>query len=839
MRNRSRKGRQKAFDELVTEMKGIGNKAMSKLLRLSNKHQQDRQFIIDQTAKGVLTSFENEGKDLTKEQLSSLTRVFLKADLSTLLKGSDIEEIAQLILNPTNLDQKIKKLTQQLSGPNRLYYLGQAKDLGYFLATGKVSSPNLMLNAASIAYMAGTPKVIQGNNQTAANNEPIIDALASLYALKYTPEQVMAQAREITRNEINRSGDNGIITLLKLHQHTQQEAFEASFTNNPYSFMKGYTREQFTPHRSLIIADAKDVLDFQTKGYKPAGELEIDPADPTRIKNGKINRRVLMYIDKGIQPYTTGMMSYSGKRVRGTTLHDGLHSATGDTFYVGNALINQQVVGIKKPAINYLFNRSINYDPAKSGNNNYMVPVLGKAGVPVDYRYLMNEETKDTILQRNNRVDDVLGAMAGATFDKQNTAILNQEVIQALKEEYDSSFVGNSEAYITFGPNSTDKVIQENYAMLPDDTKKVIKQIWGTSDIKVRADQYNLIFGYRKYSLGDIWNKPHQERNITEKVFFHVIGAFLGAKAELRVRQAENAWKELVLMTKDIIVIKNLFTLMGNISANVTLLLWQGVSPTTIYRNHVTAIKGITSYHRDHREIFHINQMIKSGLLGNHTLQELEQRKIELEDLLENNPVKELVDEGMLQTIIDDVARSDDKFSYQTQLEEKLSENTQWLPEVIKKTGKTLLVAHDTPLYALLSKSTAMSDFVARYTLHQHLTTRIKEPLSKKESFEIISEAFINYDIPAGKSMEYLNDVGLFWFTRYFLRIQKVLFRMFKENPARGIALAFFGNLFPNIPTLMESNIVSNLGNPLGNGAFALPETVDELITLKAAAAVF
>ena len=38
-------------EEYVTELMGVGNKAIASLLRIANKHQQNRQHIIDQTQK--------------------------------------------------------------------------------------------------------------------------------------------------------------------------------------------------------------------------------------------------------------------------------------------------------------------------------------------------------------------------------------------------------------------------------------------------------------------------------------------------------------------------------------------------------------------------------------------------------------------------------------------------------------------------------------------------------------------------------------------------------------------------------------------------------------------
>jgi hypothetical protein len=126
-----------------------------------------------------------------------------------------------------------------------------------------------------------------------------------------------------------------------------------------------------------------------------------------------------------------------------------------------------------------------------------------------------------------------------------------------------------------------------------------------------------------------------------------------------------------------------------------------------------------------------------------------------------------------------------------------------------------------------------MSDFVARYTLLQHLTTRENNPLSKDDAYSRIEEAFIQYDVPSHIGLQYLNDVGLLFFMKYFLRIQKVLFQVFQENPARSLSAVAFGEFFSSIPLVTESNFLERIGNnPFSAGALELPGAVDEIATI-------
>ena len=51
------------------------------------------------------------------------------------------------------------------------------------------------------------------------------------------------------------------------------------------------------------------------------------------------------------------------------------------------------------------------------------------------------------------------------------------------------------------------KAHRDLYQMLPEDTKQAIKEIFGDEPLQVRVDHLDLVFGYRKYNLGDAFTK--------------------------------------------------------------------------------------------------------------------------------------------------------------------------------------------------------------------------------------------------------------------------------------------------------------------------------------------
>jgi hypothetical protein len=198
----------------------------------------------------------------------------------------------------------------------------------------------------------------------------------------------------------------------------------------------------------------------------------------------------------------------------------------------------------------------------------------------------------------------------------------------------------------------------------------------------------------------------------------------------------------------------------------------------------------------------------------------------------------------LMPTIVEDVAADEesDPYTYKSQLAQKVSGITDKINPTVKAVAEGIYMSHNTRLYQTLSRVTRMSDFVARYTLYQHLTTK-KGPdgkvMSKEDAMSEASEAFVNYDSPLPKQLAYLDQMGIIPFTKYFIRIQRVLLKLLRQNPGKVLSAALINNFVDLGPIVLESSWIARFGNnPLQWGAFEYPGTVDDLGTIAAATAI-
>ena len=302
------------------------------------------------------------------------------------------------------------------------------------------------------------------------------------------------------------------------------------------------------------------------------------------------------------------------------------------------------------------------------------------------------------------------------------------------------------------------------------------------------------------------------------------------------MRRAENIWQEIVRETKDTIVVKTGTVLFDNIVSNMSLLSIHGVSPLEMIRHHRVAFKAARAYQADKSKLFQLQQQVDLGLLYPEQERKALAEITKLEDALARNPVMPLIDAGLMPTIVEDVAADDDIYSYKSQLARKLSKYEDKVHPMVSKAARTVYMAHDTAPYQFLSEATQLSDFVARYTLYQHLTTKKNNPLSHEAAVREASESFINYDVPMHKSMQYFDDMGIIPFMKYTLRIQRVLVRLARQHPARMLSAVLLNNMFDALPLVTDSGMLGRIGNnPFQWGAFKYPTVLDDLATVNSA----
>jgi hypothetical protein len=830
VRDRASKERYGTMAEIINEMRDerASNRVFRKLLAKTGTHEQKVKRTIEDMANFVLESFDPNHK-LTAKESQALTRIFVKLDMGSLIDPLNDNEIdmGQLLADPAILDAAIKRFEDKLTGPHLKFYVQASKALGKHLADGKVTSKSLLFNAHNIAALADTNRMSQaGSMQYRAAVEEILDPLITLYGIRYSDQKMVKTAYSVLQREEARTDDaNGVALLVRMHRDIQQDS-KRLFKDNPYSMQKGYIKEIYNPHITVAAGTRAEGEEYKKAGYKQVMQQEMgqDALDPTDAK--------FLYTvrDRGLKATVTGVFTAQSRKAKGSAL---------DGSWLDAAALRK-----READVDALFDVDLNWDP-RQARDTYMAPIIGANGRAQKHRYLMTEQTKDNVLERDDRVDRVMGHLAGSVVNKGESPVINALAVDALRKDYTTGYLADPSAYLVFGPNSPDPVIQERYARLNTETRDYIRQVWGKNEMMVRKDLYLTLFGYRKFSLVEMFEKEASERGHLEHFLVTILENIpvyrdgrmqpMGRQAATMIARAENVWQEIVSVIKDIFVIKNLFTLIGNETSNMSVLWLSGVPIKDIIKNKGVATRSTMQYMEERRELDKLEKQIRYDYLTSDAVEEAQQRIIELVDSMNRNPVKVLVDGGLFQTLVEDLSVDPDPYSYKSRLIRSIDKKTDYINPRITKVGRFVAMTHDTTLYKFLNQATILSDFTARFVLYEHLTKSKKKGengMNPDDAMSRVRRAFVNYDVPTHKGVQYLNDMGLLWFSKYYLRIQNVIVDLVKENPGRALTLLTMIDPLFNTSDILDSSMVNKSPGNWGTGPFQLWNALDEPITM-------
>lgn len=830
-RDHYQKSRQGLMIGLVSEWRGVydSRRLAGELFKGAKAIEQERKAVIENTASAVNEAFANQGQDLTQDQRDALTKVFLRTNAQAIAAVKGVSGLRDLMEDPAQMATYRSDLEAQVTAMtgNARYMISQSKDLAHHKVVGGSTSANLMLSTSNIAAMYGTKKAGQ-DSHLVAGLVPLLEQLVGVYGLEYSGSVDVVNAKQVLRTELNRQdGGNGVDFMLKLHTGLQNKATKELFNGTEALQQTGYVADIIDNKIDVLLVEQADIAAHLRAGFAVGTRLQMDP----NVKGLQGGTRVLMTRHgSGQTGLLTGAMSFTGSNAKGSSpVTEALNMMQGTQ--TTSAALRQQIAAAKAGAVADLFTRSSRYDPRQAVAG-HMAPTLAPDGRIADYRHMMVEHNRDVLLDRDNSMDQVLGVMAGQIADKVSSANQNADVVRSMFDQYRADYTSRPASYLRVAADSNDATLAEAYRLLPESTKKEIKKVWKEDAMYVPADQIDLIFGYRKFSLTNSFAALPTDRNLFEKTLVGVTSAMFGEKAALRVGQAEDIMQALVKEMKDILVVKNVMTLAGNIMSNMTLLAWEGVPLQKAIASHAIAIKGALDYRKDSKRLMQLQQSVDIGYFTDTVSAEAEM--VELRDRLARNPIKPLIDAGLMPTIVEDVEVDDNRYSYKAQLERKVDRFTSKVPAWMRTVGRQVYMTHDTATYKFLSQSTQLSDLVARYALYEHATTRLKDPLSQADALRLAEDSFVNYDLPSHRTLQYLNDMGIVMFTKYYLRIQKVIMRLVRERPARGLILVGLEHFISGLQSVMDSSWVNKIGNnPLQDGALGYIDSLKELPAIK------
>lgn len=707
-----------------------------------------RNFIEASVGRVIRNGFTRE---LSGQEAQALTEVLLDTDISSIYGKYDIQmmlrdqnEVTKAI---NDAKGKIKEAVKNKEVYN--YYKNQADGLGYYMVNG-VGNIAQMLNAESIARMGETDKRMDSVSSEVVE---LIDDLATLYAIKYANEDSKNVIADLMDTEGN--GVDLVIAYQVTHKHkVEEELFNGK--SDKLKLIKGYSKEVYPPELDFKIGLVSEENSMRKLGYKKVKDLsahKLDKSAPMAMYVSELNARqnlhrvALRYTDKGRK----------GTSIGEKYAIDGMDTFRSEKAKRDIAAMRVEAVKIAKAM------QSDNYRASKEAAN--LVPVLDNAGRIMDFRYVMSKKDKKELLKMNTKVDTVLGRTYANRFDKGASMKFNDELMKLIEEDAAINYregkgmLGkyNTKEYIKIEKYSPDQEVRDLWSVLPDYMQARYKE-----GFVVRRDLMHSYLGYREISMAEFPGLKSLPDNIKHGV-----------------RVAEKIWKDIIAISKKNIVLKLPVVLIGNVTSNIAFSVMSFNNPVKVARLQMQGVRDLNRWINDNKELLELQGLRDAGR-GN---AKMDRQITALENSIATNPATVLVDEGFYTTILEELEGSSE---YDTNTVSKYASKVlEKAPKLIRNGAELLYLADSTKVMQFMNAATQYSDFVARYAQY---TMLIEKGESKEAAAKEVRDAYVNYNKPNSRALEWANQMGFVMFTKYFTRIQKAIKYQARKHPLTVIA---------------------------------------------------
>ena len=760
----------------------------------------------------------------SSSEATSITRGVIQTDLSYLRRlGMSLPDIAEIVSNRTKQQAQRVRLIAEIdalpvSKQVKNFYINQAIHLGKTMVDNKPYLGFQLMNAAAIARLAGTGRKIPTD---ANSHEHLIEQLATISALQSTADADLS----VTARMLNNEPDAMEAVLLKAGGLRGTEGKMYSQEEAAYGAIKGYVHDQLDPHKAIVSGTIDDAASLRRRGFVQFDVLNTDIRD-TDNKGTK-----LFYSDEGgTATYVQGAISTIETTLNGVNTQSGAHHGVALPKIAGYKKVNKMNVA-KRGEVNAIFsNRGEN-----TVSMDTLIPHIGSDGTVSSYQYPLSNQMKDVQLNRDTDFANILGAWESRQEAESLAHHFNDELAEVLHDVWkNASSHERRTQFVKVGPKVADAALRDMWHTLPAALRKQFGKDFDKSKfdpahpegkpfVMVRKKDLNDAMGFAAPTVMDVFTKSPEELSKFQELVRDTASSILGAKAARVLRKGERGLMEIVSEAKDWIVVKSIVVPMANIMSNIMQGFLRGISPQNQARSYATAYTAAKEYREASAAIMDLQ--LKSSMTADPVLRKEYAISIqELNDTIDRNPVIDLIRDGLLPSLVENLSSQDTAYTMKEKFLAKLP-SFNAVPKSIRTIGSNLMLNQGSTTYQAMSEATALGDFVAKFAMYEEL---MRNGTDKQDALDKVALEFVDYGALSGKTLHYLNSIGVTSFFKYFLRSQSIIMGIVRENPVRVLQFLATGQAI-DIPSVLSAFMLdADMGAKTGlvdllSGVFSHP----------------
>jgi hypothetical protein len=563
--------------------------------------------------------------------------------------------------------------------------------------------------------------------------------------------------------------------------------------------VKGFLVERVDNLTSVKTGTAADAEQFKKEGF-----MESYPLGNV---TGVAGAHDTLYISRSIPevPDASGIMSTTNQRNIGTTLTEILskdpkfQTAKGNPDFTKiNAEVRKFGTGQANAAKSLVDNTSLNVRPLRDDT-----------GKIVDYRVIMDNESKKDLLRPDLEVQNVFAHMHSVYIDRKNTIDSDKAVVDLLVHEQNDMAKSHKDVFIDL--LDPDGQYIDRFRKLPREVRKYIESFAVDGVFLIREDIVDKVFGFKVFDLSQL--------------------KFLQTPSLGRIKRYAGILhyliRQIVGYGKDRIVVAMPAVVFGNIGSNIAQLTMRNIPLSYTINKTIEGFHEYQRYQKDTDELTRLSHKVASKKLGSTSP---EARRItQLEISIENNKIHRMSAAGLNSLIVEDVNEAQidgyfNKLHRTLKVDKRFNAMYKKVPKSVHDVASTMFMSKSSKPYQFSRQLVQLTDFLGRYVLIEH-ATKI-EGMPFKQAMHKALNAFVLFDEALTPTLEALDAVGATSFISYFLRNQRASRQLVQSNPT-GVGLSAAVQYATGIETLGNVN-ASWLAGDFSPNILQLDDLFDE-----------
>lgn len=747
----------------------------------------------------------------TDQEARELGSVILSTNLARISEYYTLDEVINLY-KTDGLDNKIKSQMdiirngikdskyKAFSVDEYIRYIEyQTNNLANYMRYEEALYSGIRLNASNIANVTGVYNLQVSNDVIKA-----VELITALKALKLSDESEIN-----TLDKFNKSESKAIGSLIKAIKAHKERSRKELFKDNEYNMIDSFMNYDTDTSIDFRVADLSMKDNLEAEGYKLVKVV------------GKSDEAKGWFIDNsGLRSdnWNRTALNYTSMKGKGFSVQDNMNELLANGADPKTILDagKKEFLRLKKEeekAIREMFKNPNLKASDKRGD--ILIPLLGKGRkgymTTIDFRFAMSRADKIEYLGLDMDIFKAIANSNAILIDKIESEKINKDIAEAIFEEYethhkelksgkglDKTEALKEQLFVELSYDSKDPYIREVYKLLPDHFKFELEEKFKkiNKPVMVKRDTLLDIFGYKSWDVRNSSIFKYLNDRVANKTGFKVALYSFGLLRKI----SKLAKKEMVMKMPS--------TIIGNQTSNTLSLMDYGMSIKESISSQYDMWLATKDYYKTYYKYKELELSKSNGNKVNETLFN------SLAKHLINSPVYDLIAAGYFNTIANDkVTKIEDKIDIIDKHMEKYKTITtsllgKKLGGVVNDSIEQLFITDNTALGQFLEDFVNHSDFISRAALYRHLT--LKKGWSKKEALEEVLDVFINYDIATGKFRKAIEDHGFVQFSRYFTRVQRVIFsKLLFKRPISSLMILMPQAFIGDISDIFDGNVFS------------------------------